>query len=382
MFEWKIPLFVPDFTPDDLEAVAKPVKDAWLTMGAVTQNFEHEFAKTICVKHAFAVTNGTAALHLALLALGIGPGDEVLVPSLTFVACANVIAAVGATPVFVDCQSENDLTISPEDIRKKITPATRAVMVVHYAGFPCRMKEIMAMANEHHLAVVEDCAHALVSSANGTYCGGFGSIGCFSFFSNKNMTTGEGGMVVTNDDALAEKLRLIRSHGMTTLTLDRHQGRAFSYDVVTLGLNYRMDEIRSSLGISQLSHLKKNLALRKEVWNLYLEHLRDIEEICIPFQNRSEEEIGYHIFPILTPLGKRDDLMKYLKVQGIQSSIHYPPIHKFTAYQAVLNGKNPDCSLTDNVAARELTLPFYATLQEKDIAFIASTIKDFLISVS
>lgn len=377
MFEWKIPLFIPDFTDEDIEAVTKPVKEAWLTMGSITQSFEQEFSRITATKHAFAVSNGTAALHLALLALDIRPGDEVLVPSLTFVACANVITAVGATPVFVDIAGEDDLTISPDDIRRKITPKTRAILVVHYAGFPCQMEKILETAKEYQITVIEDCAHALVSSVNGTYCGGFGDIGCFSFFSNKNMTTGEGGMVITNNDSLAERLKLLRSHGMTTLTLDRHLGRAFSYDVVMAGLNYRIDEIRSSLGLSQLSRLQSNLILRKRVWNIYLEKLQEIDEIRIPFQDRSGEEIGYHIFPILAPCGKRDDLMKYLKEKGIQTSIHYPAIHKFTIYQALLSGKNPECPITEEACSREVTLPFYTTLREEDITWIAGVIKGF-----
>jgi dTDP-4-amino-4,6-dideoxygalactose transaminase len=355
---WRVPLFEPDFNQDDEKAALQPLQDAWLTMGSRTEAFEQAFAEKINSRYAFAVSNGTAALHLALLAGEIKPGDEVLLPSLTFVACANVVQAVGATPVFVDVCNEEDWTISPEDITAKITARTRAVIVVHYAGYPCRMDEIREISRKHHLMIIEDCAHALVTKYGEEYCGCMGDIGCFSLFSNKNMTTGEGGVVTTQNEALAEKLRLLRSHGMTTLTLDRHRGHAFSYDVIRVGLNYRLDEIRSSLGQSQLNRLDSWLDLRRTVYRRYMEQLSKVPFLTIPFQERDIDHTGIHIFPVLLKAAnKRMAFMQYLKGQGIQTSIHYPPIHTFTAYSEFREGAA--CPVTENIAAREVTLPFY-----------------------
>jgi dTDP-4-amino-4,6-dideoxygalactose transaminase len=187
-------------------------------MGAETQAFEEEFAQAIGARHAIAVTNATAALHLACVACGIGPGDEVIVPSLTFVATANAVRYVGASPVFADIQGESDLTISPQSIEARLSTRTRAIIVMHYAGFACDMPAIMKLADRYGLCVIEDAAHAAGSSLEGRSLGTWGAVGCFSFFSNKNMTTGEGGMLVTQDDELAAKLRSLRSHGMTTMT--------------------------------------------------------------------------------------------------------------------------------------------------------------------
>ncbi|MBD3268124.1 aminotransferase class I/II-fold pyridoxal phosphate-dependent enzyme, partial [bacterium] len=349
----------------------------WVTMGGVTKEFETLFAEKIQARHALAVANGTAALHLALMAVGIRPGDEVLVPSLTFVACANVIVALGAKPVFIDVGGESDLTLSPRDMKNKITENTRAVIAVHYAGFPCQMDAILPLAQKHELKIIEDCAHAAVSTQNGTYCGCFGDIGCFSFFSNKNMTTAEGGMLTTNNDEHAETLRLLRSHGMTTLTLDRYQGRAFSYDVTMPGLNYRIDEIRSAIGLSQLKRLDDNLEQRRGLFSAYVSTLSGVQDIIIPFLGRQNEMIGHHIFPILVPEGQREDFMRHLKEAGIQTSIHYPPIHKFTAYCDLLNDRDPGCPITENVTSREVTLPFYPAMKKEQIAYIGKSIREF-----
>lgn len=374
MANWKIPLFVPDFTEEDIRRSCEPIRDGWLTMGERTTAFEAAFAETIGVKHAFAVANGTAALHLALICAGVKTGDEVLLPALTFVACANTITSLGAKPVFVDSIGEHDLTISPGDIRRKINEKTRAVMVVHYAGFPCRMDEILLIAHEYNLVVIEDCAHAIITTHHDKKCGAIGDVGAFSFFSNKNMTTGEGGMVATQHDDYAERLRKIRSHGMTTLTLDRHEGRAVSYDVVEPGFNYRIDEIRSALGLSQLQRLFENLRNRREVYRQYTEILKDVEEISIPFLDRAGEEIGYHIYPILLKNnGKRADLIQKMREDGIQTSIHYPFIPHFTAYK--IASTLADCPTAERISAAELTLPFYPQMTEEDVNRVCDSLK-------
>ncbi len=376
MADWKIPLFEPDLTEEDAHAAAEPIRDRWLTMGERTQRFEQAFSQRLGGGHSVAVSNGTAALHLALMAYDIGPGDEVIVPSLTFVACANVIIAVGAQPVFADCCGLDDWTVSPDDIQAKITDRTKAVIAVHYAGFPCRMEAIVPIAKKHRLHIIEDCAHALFSSRQETNCGRFGDIGCFSFFSNKNMTTGEGGMAVTGDKAIADRLRLLRSHGMTSPTLDRYEGRAFSYDVAAFGLNYRPSEIVSALGLSQIQRLDSNLQKRQDVYSIYTEALGDVKGISIPFLERTGDDVGFHIFPILLDSpDAREPFMQSLKAEGIQTSIHYPPIHSFSAYRRLLNETDPGCPVTEEVAAREVTLPFYPSMTHENIESVCDAVK-------
>ena len=233
--QWNIPLFDPDLGQSEADALADVIRSKWLTMGELTTRFESEFSAFLGCRHGIAVSNGTAALHIAMMALGIGPGDEVVCPSLTFVATANAVRYCGAKPVFADVASYDDWNISRATIEAVLTPRTKAIIVVHYGGYPCDMGAIMALARSRGLAVVEDVAHAPGARLDGTAMGVWGDIGCFSFFSNKNMTTGEGGMMTTNRSDLAERSRLFRSHGMTSLTLDRHKGHAFGYDVVEVG---------------------------------------------------------------------------------------------------------------------------------------------------
>jgi dTDP-4-amino-4,6-dideoxygalactose transaminase len=377
MSQWKIPFFDSDIGKEEIAEVVKVMESRWLTMGDLTRQFETQFSEFIGCKHAFVVSNGTTALHLANVALNIGPGDEVLVPSLTFVATANSILYCGATPVFVDITSENDFNISPDDIEKKISQKTKAIMVVHYAGYPCDMSRIMDIAQQHGLSVIEDVAHAPGASINGKTCGTFGRCGCFSFFSNKNMATGEGGMLVTDDDKIAEKLKLIRSHGMTTLTLDRYKGHAYSYDVVELGYNYRTSEMVSAIGIVQLKKLTAKNKRREELVNLYRTLLSRVDKIIVPFDKHPGNS-SYHIFPILLDRGvDRQKLMEYLKENGIQTSIHYPPIHQFT-YHRKLNTKNPNLPFTEDIANREVTLPLYPQMSNSDVEIIVKHIESFI----
>lgn len=377
MVQWKVPLFDSDFGQAEIDAATDVIRSRWITMGEQTQKFEEEFGRFINAKYAFAVSNGTTALHLANVVLGIGPGDEVIVPSLTFVASVNSILYTGATPIFADVTSENDLNISPVDIERKITERTRAVLVVHYAGYPCQMDKIMAIAKRHNLLVIEDVAHAPGAELNGTYCGSFGDCGCFSFFSNKNMATGEGGMIVTNRDDLAQKLKLLRSHGMTTLTLDRYKGHAYSYDVVELGYNYRVTEICAAIGLVQLQKLVPNNKRRAELTAYYRAKLSDVDGIVMPFRDHPGTST-FHILPILLdPRLNRQAFMEFLKDHGIQTSIHYPPVHHFSFHEKNIPA-NSNLTVTEDVATREVTLPLYPAMEFKDIDYIANTIIEFL----
>ena len=382
MMQWTVPLADLDFGPEEDQAVLDVLHSKWLTMGAVTQAFEAEFAAYHGAKHAIAVSNATQALHLACLALGVGPGDEVIVPSLTFVATSNAVLYCGATPVFADIIGPEELTIDPADIEQKITPRTKAIIVMHYGGFPCRMPEIMAIAEKHGLQVIEDTAHAPGAWLGGKALGTWGAVGCFSFFSNKNLSTGEGGMLLTDRDDLAEKLRLLRSHGMTSLTWDRHQGHAYSYDVVALGYNDRIDEIHSALGRVQLAKLTVKNERRRMITQTYWEALQDMP-LALPFQvvfaNQFQSgdphayQPAHHLMPILLPEGaNRTAFVEKLKEKGIQTSLHYPPAHRFSYYQQQF-GKI-DLPMTEAVTAKEVTLPLWSEMTEEMVRAVTSAI--------
>jgi dTDP-4-amino-4,6-dideoxygalactose transaminase len=238
--KWKVALSDIDLDEREMNAVKQVLKSKWLSMGDKVAEFENRFAKYLKVKYAIATNSGTAALHLALRCLDVKPKDEILVPALTFVASVNAILYCQAKPIFVDITSLDDFNLSPQDIEKKITRKTKGILAVHYAGFLADMDKITKIAQKHKLFIVEDSAHAIGTRWKNKMAGTIGDVGCFSFFSNKNMITGEGGMLVTNNSKIAEKAKIMRSHGMTSLSWDRYQGHVSSYDVTELGYNYRI----------------------------------------------------------------------------------------------------------------------------------------------
>jgi len=373
--KWLIPLADLDFGEKEIKAVTDVLRAKWLTMGQVTQNFERRFADYLGVKHAVAVANCTVALHLANVVLDIGPGAEVILPSLSFVATANAVLYTGATPSFADITSLENLNISPRAIEQRINQHTRAVTVMHYGGYPCAMVEITKIARQHNLAVIEDAAHAPGASINGKMIGTFGDVGCFSFFSNKNLATGEGGMIVTDRDDLAEKLRVMRSHGMTTLTWDRHRGHSHSYDVVDLGYNYRIDEMRSALGLVQLEKLAQNNERRRELAAEYRRLLADVPGLLVPF-NKHPGRSACHLFPILLDSEiNRRSFIEGMRDQGIQTSIHYPPIHQFSYYQERFGDGTGTLPMTEAVGFREVTLPLYPGMTVQDVKRVVDALR-------
>jgi dTDP-4-amino-4,6-dideoxygalactose transaminase len=373
--KWKVPLSDLNFDHRERKIVNQVIQNRWLTMGEMVRKLEKNFATFLGVKHAFGVSSGTAALHLALRALDIKPDDEVLVPSLSFVASSNAILYAGANPVFVDITSLSDLNLSCDDLEKKITRRTKAIMVVHYGGYLADMGRIRKIAKKHNLFVIEDAAHAIGATFKSKMAGGLGHIGCFSFFSNKNMATGEGGMIVTNHDKFAEKMRLLRSHGMTSMTWDRHRGHAYSYDVTELGYNYRMTELNAALGIEQLKKLKKSNRTRKSLSRTYAEDLAGTKGLSIPFSDYPRDSAS-HLFPILLDKNvDRERFMGSLKREKIQTSIHYPPIHQFSYYQENLRTGRTRLPLTEHVGRHEVTLPLHPLLKEGDILFVCNRIK-------
>jgi len=377
MSTWRIPLADIDMGPEEEAAVLDVVRRRWLSMGETTAAFESEFAALTGARHALAVTNCTAALHLAGLALGWGPGDEVIVPSLTFVATANAVRYTGATPVFADIASLDDFSLSAGSAATRITPRTRAIVVVHYAGYAADMPAILALAEQYGLDVVEDVAHAPGAALDGRALGTWGRIGCFSFFANKNMTTGEGGMVTTDEDELAARLRLLRSHGMTSLTWDRHKGHAWSYDVIAPGYNYRIDELRAAIGRVQLAKLEAANRRRRALDALYRELLpAAVPGLGLPY-SRSRGVSSCHLRPVLLPEGAdRARFMDEMKARGIQTSIHYPPVHRFAYYQS--DGNGAELPLTEAVGAREVTLPLYPGMTPADVESVAAAVAEAL----
>ena len=266
------------------------------------------------------------------------------------------------------------------DAAAKVTERTRAIMVVHYGGYPCDMDGVRALAAKYDLKIIEDCAHApgaVYHSQEGPrMVGTIGDVGCFSFFANKNMTTGEGGMVVTNNDQIAERIRILRSHGMTTLTWDRHRGHSFSYDVVSRGYNYRLDEMRAALGIVQLRKVKAGNTKRREIILTYREKLKNLKFIEIPFLGAPEGST-HHLFPVLLRDGvRRADFMAALAGQGIQTSIHYPPIHRFSSYLNLLPGDHR-LPVTEEVCSREVTLPLFPHMSEDQLRQVIRAVKNF-----
>ena len=365
---YKIPLFDLSFDEAEERAVIETLRSKWISMGPQTNEFEKKFASMLNVIHAVALSNCTVSLHLAMKLAGIREGDEVICPSLTFVATVNAIRYVNAIPVFADIKSYDDLTIDPVDIEKKITAKTKAIVVMHYGGFSCDMDAIVAISNRYNLKIIEDACHGPLSEYKGRKLGTIGDIGCFSFFSNKNISTGEGGMLVTNNPEYFERAKLLRSHGMTSLSYERSQGHSTSYDVIDLGFNYRMDDIRASIGIVQLDKLENDLKKRAEIRKIYIEELSKIEEIIIPFKNFKEFSSNY-IFPIVLKNSiyeKRDSIRINLAEAGIQTSIHYPAVHKFFIYKEFYS----ELPITNYIADNMITLPMYSGLNESDIKII------------
>lgn len=368
VMEYKIPLFDLNFDQAEEDAVIRTLRSKWISTGPKTAEFEKKFAEMLQVNHALALANCTVSLHLALLLIGIKPGDEIICPSLTFVATANAIRYLNANPVFADIKNYENLTIDPEDIERKITKKTKAIMLMHYGGFGCEMDKISLIAEKNNLKIIEDACHAPLSEYDGKKLGTFGEFGCFSFFSNKNISTGEGGMLVTNNTELIERARIIRSHGMTSLSFERSKGHSTDYDVVELGYNYRMDDIRSSIGIVQLDKLVNDIKRRTELRNYYVKQLSGIKDIIIPFKDYKFLSSNY-IFPIVlknSNVEKRNKVREYLAANGIQTSVHYPAVHRFSIYSEFAVELPKTEYVTDNL----ITLPLFSKLSFDNIDYI------------
>jgi dTDP-4-amino-4,6-dideoxygalactose transaminase len=370
----ELPLFDLRLEPQDFEAVAQTLRSGWLTLGPRTAEFEQAFAEHLGARHAIAVSSCTAALHLSYLAAGVGPGDEVIVPAFTFAATATAAIYCGATPVFAEISSREQPMLDPEDVAAKITARTKAVCVVHYAGYAAAVDRLKELCDAHQIALIEDVAHAPSASHQGRKLGTWGLAGAFSFFSNKVLSVGEGGLVCTDDDEVAAFVRSRRSQAMTSGTWDRHSD---TYDVVALGYNYRLDEPRSALLLSRLQRLESEIERRRELTYRYRELLSQVPGIIVPFEDSQVPESCCYVIPImLAQDGRQSEVSAGLRERGIQTSIFYPSIHKFTAYRE----RFPDISLpvTELASRTELTLPFYPHMSNADQDRVARALTEVI----
>jgi len=380
--EWRIPLSDLAYDAEEVAAATRVIESGWLSMGPEVQAFEQEFAAHTGARHAVAVSNGTAALHLSNLALGLGPGDEIIQPAINFVAAANMTVAVGATPVLADIVGLHEPTIDPAAVERLVTPRTKAVLVMHYGGYFCRMDQLRALCRRRGLALIEDACHAVgarylsrpeQASSGGSPAGVLDDVACFSFFSNKNLATGEGGMITTDRDELAERLRLLRSHGMTTLTWDRHRGHASSYDVVAHGYNYRLDEIRAALGRVQLRKLDRNKGLRRSLVSLYRGRLADLPGWVVPFDD-AQGDAAYHLMILVAPDERaRLRVAQALRGAGIQTSLHYPCLSEFEAFGRF---RTSPVERSLAFARRTITLPLFPHLSPSDVEEVCALIRE------
>jgi len=369
---WRVQLHKINYDEREYQAVKEVLDSGWLSISEKTLAFEAKFSEFLGHdSKCLALSNCTAALHMALLALGIKEGDEIITPSLTFIADQNVSLMNGAKNILADISSMEDWSVDPDDIEARITSATKAVMIVHYAGFACDMERITALCKKHGLLLIEDCAHSPGSDYKGQPLGTFGDVSAFSFFANKNIAVGEGGMVVTRNTDLYEKLRLLRSHGMSVPSFDRYKGRAVSYDVQSPGLNYRIHEISSALGLVQLKKLEDANEKRKKLVEHYYGRLDKVQSVSIPFRFFSRGKPNYHIMPIL--LSEKIDraaVIDSMKQDGVQTSIHYPAIQNFSAYKDKVNSTPK----AEYVCAHELTLPLYPTMTTEEVDIVCDTL--------
>ncbi|HEV3321021.1 MAG TPA: DegT/DnrJ/EryC1/StrS family aminotransferase [Solirubrobacteraceae bacterium] len=364
MSDWRVPLTDIAMPEQDIEAVLDCLRSGWLTMGPRTLAFEQALAGYVGSPHAVAVSSGTAALHLACLAAGIGPGDEVIVPAFTFVASAAAVRYTGAEPVLCDVLSPRDFNIDPADAARRITPRTRAIVAVHFCGYPADVAALRALCDDRGLLLIEDCAQAIGAhvDATGRQVGTVGELGAFSFFSKKQLCVGEGGMVSTADEQLAARVRLLRSHAMTSSTWDRHRGHDPAYDVVDVGFNYRLDEPRAALGLSRLERLEQDIASRRALVRAYRERLAEMPGVELAFDEQAVERSSHFAFAVLlADRSSRDRFREQLKADGIQTT-WYPALHTFTEYRRFAPSDGLAGAL--EAADRHCALPLSATMDE------------------
>jgi len=372
----KVPYFVPWITQKDKDAVLRALNQRWLTNGPILKKFEEKICRYIGTRFSAGVGSGTHALHLSVKSLGIGSNDEVIVPNFTFAATANAVSYCSAKPILTDVDPDT-FNILPKQIKKNITKRTKAIIVVHYGGQACDMNEIISIAKKHHLHLIEDCAHALGTTYKNKKCGSFGDAGCFSFYPTKIITTGEGGMVTTNSNTINKQIRVLKSQGMNVLPTDREISAQWRYDVVDLGYNYRLDEIRSSLGLSQLERVNKINNLRIRIAKQYDRTIRKIKGISIPKKSPDRNHI-YHLYTIKIEKEyhlTRDQLFQKLHKNGIGTSVQYYPLHLMSYNKKNYRNKQRDFPNSSILKDKVLCLPIYPTMTSKQVEYVVSYLK-------
>ena len=373
----KVPFVVPNIELSDKRAIETALKSNLLTDGPILRKFENEFCKFTGSKYAIGVSNATSALHLSLKSLGIGKGDEVIIPNITFVATANAVLYVDATPVLVDV-NDHDINISIKSIEKSITKKTKAIIPVHFAGKSCDMLAIQKIAKKNNLKIIEDCAHALGTKFNKTHVGNFGKTGCFSFYPTKNLTTFEGGMVITNSKKTASKIRSMRNHGINKSLKERFStGYPWDFDVSELGYNFRLDEIRSSLGLNQLKRLHKMNKLRQDASRYYKKQLKSINGIqLLDDPNLKNNSCHLFVIKILKNfIMDRNLLFKYLLKNGIRTSVHYKPLNKFSFYKSKSKIYS-SLEVSEQLYSKILSLPLFPQITKRELNLVINALKD------
>lgn len=371
----KFPAYEPWISGDDKKIINRTLSQSMLTLGPQLEKFEANFCKYSKAKYAVAVSNCTAALHLSLMALGIGKDDEVIIPDLTFVADANAILACNAKPIVADINKEN-FFLSISNVKKNITKRTKAIIPVHIYGQVCNIEEILDVAKDNNLKVIEDCAHAVGTFHKSKHVGTLGNTGCFSFYPTKNITTAEGGMVTTNSKEVAEKVRQLRSHGMTKSLKSRYSSEyPWIFDIVEPGYNYRLDEIRAALGITQLKRIKKINELRKKASMYYHKNLQNIPGIILP-DMVNDKTHSYHLYTIRVAKPfklSRNQLFKKLKDNGIRTTVYWMPIHEYAAYRKF--AKKSNVVNTAKIYDEILALPLFPNITKKHQDAVIKVIK-------
>lgn len=368
-----IPFAIPSIGKEEIRAVTRVLKSRWLTMGPEVIKFEKKFAQSYGVKSAMAVNSATSGLHLALLACGVGPGDEVILPSYTFVSCANSICWVGAKPVFAEVSE--DFLIDPDDVKRKITSKTKAIMVVHFGGQMAEMKEIQKIARKNKLKIIEDCAHSLLAKYYGRLAGTIGDIGVFSFYAIKNLTTGEGGMVITASDKLDDRVLTFRMHGMSMTAFDRysHRGRWY-YEIHEAGFKYNLTDMAAAMGTEQLRKIHKFNRRRAQIAALYQKNLAGVSQIRLPRVLPGRTHV-WHLFPIQVDTKRRDQIIKDLREFNICTSVHFIPLHLQHYYQKKFKFPLGHLPIAEKVYQGEISLPMYPDLKDSEVRYICRVLK-------
>lgn len=361
----KVPFFQHDLGQPELDAIAEVLAGPLLTTGETVSRFERRFADYLGARHCLGLTSCTGGLHISLLALGVGPGDEVITTPMTFIASSTAILEAGAKPVFVDVEPATGL-IDPQAVEAAITSRTKAILPVHLYGQMCDMRALRSIADHHGLKIVEDCAHCVEGIRDGVRPGQLGDTACFSFYATKNLTCGEGGAVTTNDGALLEKLRLLRLHGMNKTAADRLRDGYKHWDMVTLGWKYNMDNIQAAMLLPQLDRLEENLDKRHALAARYDQSLAEFPEIELPKVHPGVRH-ARHLFPVLVEAGRRDEVISRLQHAGIGVVVNYRAIHLLTYFREVLGYHAGDFPQAESLGDRVFSLPFYPNMPHEHV---------------